>query len=271
MTARSVALGVGRGVALAVSRTSQGPAPAALFANGEAGVWFDPSDLSTLFQDAAGTTPVTASGQPVGLMLDKSGNGNHASQVTDANRPTLQVSGGRYYLSCDGMNDALATASIDFTSSDQVYGCFGLEKLSDAAVAAFLEFSPSGADGIFAFFAPATAAQASVTWRSRGTALAINTVLSLPAPNKSVFTVRADISTPLNGISVNGGAEAVVATSQGTGNYGSFPLYLFSRGGTTLPFTGSMYGIIIRLGAPPASDLADAVERFMAGKTGVTI
>ena len=46
--------------------------PASLFANNEPGVWFDPSDLSTLFQDVAGTTPVTAVEQPVGLMLDKS-------------------------------------------------------------------------------------------------------------------------------------------------------------------------------------------------------
>lgn len=42
------------------------------FASNEAGVWFDPSDLSTLFQDAAGTMPVTDVEQPVGLMLDKS-------------------------------------------------------------------------------------------------------------------------------------------------------------------------------------------------------
>ena len=37
-----------------------------LFALAEPGVWYDPSDLTTLFQDAAGTTPVTAAGQPVG-------------------------------------------------------------------------------------------------------------------------------------------------------------------------------------------------------------
>ena len=36
------------------------------------GAWFDPSDMSTLYQDAAGTTPVTAVEQPVGLILDKS-------------------------------------------------------------------------------------------------------------------------------------------------------------------------------------------------------
>ena len=53
-------------------RRSLGWRVTSLFANGEQGVWYDPSDLSTLFQDSAGTTPVTAVGQPVGLMLDKS-------------------------------------------------------------------------------------------------------------------------------------------------------------------------------------------------------
>jgi len=43
-----------------------------LFANGEVGLILDPSDHSTLFQDSAGITPVTAPGQPVGLVLDKS-------------------------------------------------------------------------------------------------------------------------------------------------------------------------------------------------------
>lgn len=46
--------------------------PAALFAASETGVWYDPSDLTTLFQDTAGTTPVTTPGQTVALMLDKS-------------------------------------------------------------------------------------------------------------------------------------------------------------------------------------------------------
>lgn len=41
------------------------------FSASEQGVWYDPSDLSTLFQDSAGTIP-GAVDQPVGLMLDKS-------------------------------------------------------------------------------------------------------------------------------------------------------------------------------------------------------
>lgn len=43
-----------------------------LFANGEQGFAYDPNDLSTMFQNAAGTVPVTGVGQPVGLVLDKS-------------------------------------------------------------------------------------------------------------------------------------------------------------------------------------------------------
>lgn len=47
-----------------------------LWRNGEQGVRFEASDLSTMFQDAAGTLPVYAPGQgqvdpPVGLLLDK--------------------------------------------------------------------------------------------------------------------------------------------------------------------------------------------------------
>lgn len=49
-----------------------GFSPLSLFSSGEQGAWYDPSDLSTMFQDAEGTTPVTAVGQPVGLILDKS-------------------------------------------------------------------------------------------------------------------------------------------------------------------------------------------------------
>jgi len=46
--------------------------PSDLFLGGIPGAWYDPTDLSTMFQDSTGTTPVTAVEQPVGLILDKS-------------------------------------------------------------------------------------------------------------------------------------------------------------------------------------------------------
>ena len=61
----------------------------AMFSCGKPGAWYGPSDLSTLFQDETKDTPVTAVEQPVGLMLDKSGRGNHAWQATTTKRPVL--------------------------------------------------------------------------------------------------------------------------------------------------------------------------------------
>lgn len=81
----------------------------ALFAAGEQGCWYDPSDLSTgnMYQDSAKTTAVTAVEQPVGWIQDKSGKGNHASQSTSANRPTLSA---RVNLLTD--TETLATQSV---------------------------------------------------------------------------------------------------------------------------------------------------------------
>lgn len=72
--------------------------PGELFSSGELGAWFDISDMSTLFQDVAGTTPVTSDGDPVALILDKSGNNNHAEQVSNSRRPIFRISGGLSWL-----------------------------------------------------------------------------------------------------------------------------------------------------------------------------
>lgn len=86
--------------------------PAELFMEGEQGAWYDPSDLSTMFQDSAGTIPVTADGQPVGLILDKSGNNNRASQATAAARPLYKTDGTYHWLQFDGVDDFFQVANI---------------------------------------------------------------------------------------------------------------------------------------------------------------
>lgn len=59
-------------------------------------VWLDPSDVATLFIDAAGTTPVVASGDPVGLWVNKGTLGavGDASQAVSANRFVWTDAGG---------------------------------------------------------------------------------------------------------------------------------------------------------------------------------
>lgn len=57
-----------------------------LFSANEPGFTFEPWDITTLFQDRAGTIPVTGAGQSVGYRRDKSGRGNHQVAVSDAKR-----------------------------------------------------------------------------------------------------------------------------------------------------------------------------------------
>lgn len=83
--------------------------PAALFAGGEQGGWYAPSDLSTLFQDDQGLTPVTSDGDPVGLMQDLSGNGADMKQADPARRPIWRTDGVAAWLEYDGANSMIKT------------------------------------------------------------------------------------------------------------------------------------------------------------------
>ena len=242
--------------------------PRSLFSAGEQGIWLDPSDFSTLFQDAAGTTPVTALGQPVGLICDKSGRGNHSSQSTAASRPTLQQdSNGLYYLSFDGTDDSMATPSIDFTGTDKMTVWAGVRKLSDAAIGIVCELSANfnTSNGSFFITAPATASS-NIGFSSKGT-VGVGAIASgIASPATLVVTGIGDIAAPSISARVNGVVAASNTSSQGTGNYGNYPLYIGRRGGTTLPFNGRLYQLIIRGAASNAGQIA-ATEAWMNSKT----
>ena len=91
---------------------------ASLFSNGEQGGMWDFTDMATLFQDSAGATPVTALTQPIGRMLDISGNGNHLLQATAGARPQYTADGALF----DGVDDRMETGSINFGTDDMFVG-----------------------------------------------------------------------------------------------------------------------------------------------------
>lgn len=241
-----------------------------LFRAGEQGVWYDPSDTTTLFQDSAGTTPVTASGQPVGLMLDKSGRGNHATQPTAASRPIYRDVGGLRYLECDGVDDGMVTGNIDFTGTDKVSVFAGVRKLSDAARAMLLELSAAGSAGSFAINAPVSTGSG-FSFVSTGSApAAIATLATAPSPISAVLSCVGDIAADTCSLFVDGQLAASSSADQGAGNYGNRPLYLFRRGGVSLPFNGWFYGLAITGRLTTDAETA-ATERFLAAKSAVVI
>lgn len=374
--------------------------PYQLFSGGEQGVWFDLNDLTTLFQDSAGTTPVTAAGQPVGLMLDKrlglvlgpelrsagvtglagtataasydgtSGAGsvsrgadvnnqsyvqwsglaplrfyevaitvtsgiaiirrgshtnadalssvsgavvarlyagadglititstttagstatftglsirelpgNHAFIATAASRPMLRLNAttGAHYFETDGSDDWMQTNPIDFTATDKVSVFTGVRKLSDAATGIILELSIDRSANPGAFDVRAPDGVNEFTFLGKGSAATapaqqvIFNGAQFAAPISAVLSFSGNISADLNTGRLNGIAAASATGDQGAGNYGNYPLYLFRRGGTTLPFNGHFYGLTI-VGRLCTAVEARNVELLYANKAGVIL
>lgn len=104
---------------------------AALFMSGENGVWYKPSIMRTLFQSISGETPVVSIGDPVGLMLDRSGNSYPATQAASSFRPTYTLDPrGAPVLLGDGVDDALITPSATFSGTSYINTSYGWYKSS---------------------------------------------------------------------------------------------------------------------------------------------
>ena len=82
----------GLDLGLGLTRRQGGGAfsPSDLYQSGDILLWYDPSDLTTMFKDTAGTQPVTADGDAVALMLDKGQwGGKTLAEVMAAQVPVL--------------------------------------------------------------------------------------------------------------------------------------------------------------------------------------
>lgn len=171
------------------------------------------------------------------------------------------------YLAFDGSDDSLLTASVNFTGTDKMTVFSGLSKLSDAAQGAVVELSATIAsnNGTFLLAAPNSAA-ANYNFSSKGTTQVDNTVTTYTAPITNVVTGQGDISAPSNVIRVNGAQVGSVSTTQGTGNFGNYPLYIGRRNNATIPFNGRIYSLIVRGAASNSTQIAQT-ERWVAAKT----
>lgn len=261
----------GRGPGHVSRASSIGFSPLSLFAAGEQGFWYDPSDLGTVWQDSARTIPGVV-GQPVGCIDDKSGRGNHATQTTTAAKPILRQSGALYYLEFDGTDDFLVTSTIT-PGVDKAQVFAGVRKNSNAAAAILLEHSAdwNANAGTFYMSAPESTS-GNYRSASRGnaavTAGQASETGSLPAPETVVLTATHDIAGDNTTLRRNGTALAAGTADKGTGNFLAYPLYIGRRAGTSLPFNGHIYSLIGRFGSNLDAATITQAETYTNTKTG---
>lgn len=177
-----------------------GPAftPADLFANGEAGAWYDPSDLSTLWQDDAGTVAVTVDGDPVRRMDDQSGNAHHAIAPSDGARPLYRTDGTRHWLDFDGVDDYLDTGAAFFAGTTARAAILGVRK----------EQNPRDPDDVLIGNTGNSSGEAYALTAEIGlrvfNGFELFEVSSLPTPSVITHTLAANVSTGSGAAFLNG-------------------------------------------------------------------
>ena len=239
-----------------------------LFANGEQGFFYDPSDMGTMFQDAAGTIPVTAAGQSVGLIRDKSGRNNHAYQTASASRPLLQrnATTGAYYLAFDGADDFLVTNSINFAVTDKVSLFVGVRKLSVTSGLIVELGNDTTNNKFFLLNEYRFLARGNVVYASNQRAEKLVNIV----PTDAVVSAIGNIQTSLNTIRVNGETGINSTAPLGSGVFINAPVYIGRRAGSSLPFNGHLYSLIGISKLVSGNEIV-AIEKELAKRVGVTL
>ena len=225
--------------------------PTSLFSSGEKGLFYDFSDMASLFQDVAGTTPITASAQLGARINDKSGNGNYATQSNAAWRPQFLQAGGLSYMSLDGVDDEWATsAAMALGGADILTVCAGVRKPNDSLGIVF-ESHPgttSSSPGVMALFSGTGGLGTGYTSTARGYATYLSSMgafSSASGDDTSVLYSTHSISGDLSTLRKNGIAGASGVVDKGSGSFADLVLYIGGRGSGSIQLYGYIYSLLI--------------------------
>jgi hypothetical protein len=172
-----------------------------------------------------------------------------------------------YGVRADGTDDWYQTAgNVDFSGTPRVTVFAAVRKLSDAASGTVVELSSNAAsnDGAFLLRAPWTATPG-YGFFVRGTTSTSQAITSsgAVAPITNIIRGQVDISANLTELFIDGTLAATSSASLGGGNFRNDILYLFRRGGTSIPFNGNLYALIVAGGSYPLSTI-QRVERILS-------
>ena len=175
------------------------------------------------------------------------------------------------YFRFNGIGTFFLTNTIALGSVDKAQLFVGVRKNNSTAQGAVTELSVSvGANnGTFNMFAPTGAGQNDYSINSRGTVNPGSLIITgIAPPNTSVLCGLMDISGDSRILRRNGAVAGTSTADQGTGNFGSYPLYIGMRGGATIPLSGRIYAYILRFSSTnlPAATVANT-EVWVNSKT----
>ena len=271
-------MGIATRIGLTGQRAGGGFNPAALF-GADLVSWYDLSDPATLFQDSAGATPVTASGQSIGRVNDKGSAAQAILQASSGLRPLYNVSSGLHSAAFDGSDDALATAgNINLSGTDKITIFAAVRKNQVATSGIISEFSENyntNAGSWYLVDGGVTLPGARFSSASRGAAVAAvaqgsETAASYPAGTNAVLIASHDISGDRTTLEANGVAAPNGTGDKGAGNFGNYPLFVGARGGTSGRVNINLYQHLIVRRLCTADEIA-AMRTWLASKSGVTL
>lgn len=255
------ALKPGKGVLIAAAIAWTPPSAAITLA-----AWFDPSDITTLFKDTAGTVPVTADGDHVLCMKDKSGNNFHVIQNNGAGfEPIYRTGGGKPYLELTG-----ASSQWLFTSGNvQVVNA---SDGSHSAGAAVIFTNNTGTQKVLDSDAATRVAQFLRNSAGTSETLAFTSGASVlgdtgPAITAGAATTLIEVTdaTIADEIFVNNVGNGATSHGAGTLQNAAYQIGIGAGVAGSNPMTGKFYGGVIYRGALSSGDRA-SLHTYLAGK-----
>jgi hypothetical protein len=247
-------------------------APSQILISSSPGFAFDVSNISSLWQDAAGTIPVTEPGDPVARVDDVSSQGNHALQADTNKQPTYQIDvNGNAYLDFDGVDDFLQVSALNLSGATSGLLLVAFARDTYAADV-LLEHTTiyTGTPG--AFLANVTGAGV-VAFSMQGTSTNSSAAATPGAvPGPFVASTFLDTAAPTAAAAfadskLNGAAFGSPATANPTSpGFVNADLFIAARAGTGLFLDGRLYGAVVRAGSVTANQKA-ALEGYYAARS----
>lgn len=198
--------------------------------------------------------------------------GNHLVQGTAASRPTLQQdASGFWHWAFDGVNDYLSVAAMNLSGTDKVSIFCGVFKPVDTGSPTVYEHTVAADANAGGFYLRApNGGVSNLNALMRGATGNNSVTPANTAPDSMVLAALHDLAAPRTDLRRNGVLLAGNTAATGGGNFASAAFYVGERAGTTGPFSGRIYQLIVRGASSTAAEIA-AAERFVGSKMGITL